>query len=64
MGRIFGILLFVLALWFMANQYTGGGFAAGADPEERVQPTTERVRESVLRAQEESDERRRKLLGE
>jgi len=65
MGRIIGVLLFVVALWFMATQYSGG-FASGgdADTTERVQPITERVRDSVLQAQDENEERRRKLIGE
>jgi hypothetical protein len=65
MGRIIGIVLFVVALWFMASQYSGGfGSGGDADAQERVQPVTERVRDSVLQAQDENEARRRKLLGE
>jgi hypothetical protein len=61
MGRIVGILLFVVALWFMASQYTGG-FGVRDESEARTQPTTERVRESVERAQADSEERLERLL--
>lgn len=65
MGRIIGILLFVVALWFVADRYTGGSdFGLGGDAQSSAQPATERVRESVQRAQDENDERRRRLLGE
>jgi hypothetical protein len=64
MGRILGIALFAVALWFLASQYLGTGFGgAASDAEARVAPT-QRAHDSVVRAHEEGEERRRKLLGE
>ena len=62
MGRIFGILLFVLALWFTANT-----LVEMRTPDEDSRAAVERTqkaRDSVLRAHETGSARRDKLLPE
>lgn len=62
MGRIFGILLFVLALWFTANSLVE--MRAPDDDTPAAVDRSQKVRESVLRAHEEGAARREKLLPE
>lgn len=61
MGRILGIVLFVAALWFVANQYAGVGTPIGADDLPTARPT-DKARDAVLQAQREAEERRNRLL--
>lgn len=62
MGRIFGILLFVVALWFMANQFSG--WNTGESESGGTASQIQQAGDSVVRAHEAGEERRRKLLGE
>lgn len=62
MGRIFGILLFVLALWFTGKLVVEAR-APDADSRAAVE-RTQQARDAVLHAKEQGEERRRRLLGD
>ena len=74
MGKVFGVLLIVGLVWVGLELYTegparafGGAFAflAPADaPEAESLSTPQRARAAVVRAHEQSEERRERLLRE
>ena len=63
MGRLFGIVLFVLCLWFVAQQFVEVTPVAGGTGNSSA-TIPQQTREKVVNAHESGAERRRKLLGE
>jgi hypothetical protein len=62
MGRLFGIVLFVLCLWFTAQRFVEVTPVAGGGSSSETIP--QQAREKVMDAHEAGSGRRRKLLGE
>lgn len=72
MGRIARIAIIIVALWVAVEVYTegldgafGGMFASTiTNPLERTASAPQRARVATERALQETDERRRRMLGE
>jgi hypothetical protein len=63
MGKAFGILLIVIAVWLGLQYYTGGT-ASRPEPEERAASPAQRVGERVTESMVQGAERQEKLLPE
>lgn len=62
MGRIIGIVLVVIAIYFAANYVTGGRI--GGEDDASVRSTPQRAGDAVREAFEEGEQRRNDLLPE
>jgi hypothetical protein len=71
MGRLFGLILMVAAIYVGLTLYTegfdnafGGIFASSDEPSERQAPVTQRVRDRVTEHLRTGAERRERLAGD